>query len=288
LNPLVSIIMPSLNQKCFIGAAIDSVLSQSWHRLELIVIDGGSIDGTTDLLKKIHAQDQRLRWISEPDRGPAHALNKALARCRGTLIGWLNSDDCYTSEAIQYAAEYLLQQSAFVMVYGHGQHIDSQGNIIDNYPTRKPDVSIDAFVEGCFICQPTVMFKRSFYLLQGPLNEKLKTTFDFDYWLRAFKNFPDRIGFIERVQAQSRLHENCITLKQRRTIAVESTQVLYWHLGYGSSHWLRGYALEKRSQSTSETNKDHLHQHLLNCLNEVSPWLLKTDYENIKQEILGL
>jgi len=94
MQPLVSIVMPSLNQAAFIAAAVESVLSQSYPQLELIVGDGGSTDGTQAWLAQRQTQDARLRWFSEPDSGPADALNKLLRQAKGTLIGWLNSDDC--------------------------------------------------------------------------------------------------------------------------------------------------------------------------------------------------
>ncbi len=91
--PLVSIVMPSFNQAAFIPAAVESVLSQSYPELELIIADGGSTDGTIEWLKQKCLSDTRLRFFSETDSGPADALNKALKKTRGTIIGWLNSDD---------------------------------------------------------------------------------------------------------------------------------------------------------------------------------------------------
>ena len=87
ITPMVSVVMPSMNQVAFIAAAVDSVLSQNHGNLELIVADGGSTDGTQAWLAQRQAQDTRLRWVSEPDGGPADALNKALRMVRGMIIG---------------------------------------------------------------------------------------------------------------------------------------------------------------------------------------------------------
>ena len=89
-QPLVSIITPSLNQGRFIEAAIESVLSQDYPRIEYIVIDGGSSDGTLDILARY---GERVAWVSEPDRGQSHAINKGFRRARGDVLAWLNSDD---------------------------------------------------------------------------------------------------------------------------------------------------------------------------------------------------
>lgn len=241
----VTIVMPTLNQATFIEAAIDSVLGQTWTDLELIVADGGSTDGTLDILKRRQTQDARLQWFSEKDTGPASALNKAILMGRGTIIGWLNSDDLYTPGAIGRAVNALQTNPVWVLVYGHGQHVDAAGEVIDAYPTKLPHTPIEQFADGCFICQPTVFFKRTMYLLLGKLDESLKTAFDFDYWLRAFLAFPGRIGFVNAVQAQSR--------QPRRDVSLEGASLLTAHLGHAPTHWPLTYA-EGLIATTDETD----------------------------------
>jgi len=228
----------------FIEEAIDSVLTQSYTNIELIVADGGSNDGTLALLLKKQRQDSRLSWFSEKDSGPASALNKALLKSRGTIIGWLNSDDKYNHKAILKAVSVFRQTAHCLLLYGHGYHIDEKGKKLERYPTLPLPVSIQAFKQGCFICQPTVFFQRSVFILLGQLDENLKTTFDLDYWLRAFSAFPERIGFINRVQAFSRLHSQCITRRMRRIITFESMQILSHYLGNAPSHWVVSYIEE--------------------------------------------
>src|SRR4051794_8903868 len=100
-EPLVSVVMPSFNQDTYIELAIRSILAQDYRQLEVIVADGGSTDHTVSILERYQARDRRLRWFSRNDRGPAHAVNDAIAAARGTLIGWLNSDDLYLPGAIE-------------------------------------------------------------------------------------------------------------------------------------------------------------------------------------------
>lgn len=247
--PLVSIVMPSLNQGRFIGDSIQSVLTQRYRRIELIVADGGSSDVTVDVLKEIAAHDERLRWFSEADTGPAAALNKALSLTRGTIIGWLNSDDLYTLDAITRAVAAFDANPHWMMLYGSGEHIDAFGSVIGTYPTLAPNPdALQNFQDGCFICQPTVFFKSTMKLLLGKLDESYKTAFDFDYWMRAFKAFPGRVGFVEAVQAQSRLHDTCITLTQRRLVCVESMSIIFRYLCDPPAHWLLSYADERRAK----------------------------------------
>lgn len=247
---LVSIVMPSLNQAAFLREAVASVLHQDYENLELIVADGASTDGTQEILTEIALRDSRLKWFSAPDNGPADALNKALAKARGTIIGWLNSDDCYTPGAIGRAVDAVLANPGWIMLYGQGEHVDAGGALVEPYPTRLPGPdSLQDFETGCFICQPTVFFKSTMKLLVGKLDESYKTAFDFDYWVRAFKKFPGRIGFVDAVQAQTRLHDDAITLKQRRQVCLESMRVVISHLGDPQPHWLISYANERREQN---------------------------------------
>lgn len=276
--------MPSLNQAAFIEQAMDSVLSQSYTRIELIVADGLSTDGTTSILQKQQKQDSRLTWFSEKDSGPANAINKALSQVKGSLIGWLNSDDLYTKDAIERAVN-VLQDDNKVMVYGQGEHIDVNGETIDRYPTFPPDVSLKQLSKGCFICQPTVFFKRTILLLLGQLDEELKTAFDFDFWFRVFTQFSGRIGFVDEVQAQSRLHEGCITYKMRRTVALEGMQVIARYLGSAPGDWMLTYRDELLNQSPDIWEFDNLRKHITSFVDEGSVFLTKDEATQLKKVI---
>lgn len=299
-QPLVSIVMPSFNQAGFIEQAITSVLSQSWPRLELIVQDGGSTDGTQALLANINAKDARLRWASEPDAGPAEAINKALAQAKGTYIGWLNSDDCYTQGAIERALNALQANPNWLLCYGQGQHIDANGQSLGLYPTKpklaptnaRPGADrnarvppAQAFQQGCFICQPTVFFKAVVPRLLGKLDTELKASFDFDYWLRAFNAFPGRIGYVPAIQACSRLHESTITHGQRLTVALEGISVLAKHQGSAPSHWLISYMKEQQQQDRSPQS---LQQELRRLQPEVNPKLAPRERALLERAIQQL
>jgi glycosyltransferase involved in cell wall biosynthesis len=281
VEPLVSIVMPSLNQARFINDAIDSIFSQEYRKVELIVADGGSTDDTVGCLAERQSTDARLRWVSAKDTGPAQAINSALKLVRGTVVGWLNSDDIYALGAVQRAVTTLQANPKWLMIYGHGEHVDDLGMRLHSYPTLPPDTPISQFTEGCFICQPTVFTRRTLWKLLGPLDENLKTAFDFEYWLRAFSAFPERIGFVDAVQAHSRLHAGCITVRMRRTIALEGMQVLARHLGSAPKEWLLTYVNELLA-APDGANIDDIRVQVDDALSVVHQWLPEGDLPELR------
>ncbi|MEO5669708.1 MAG: glycosyltransferase family 2 protein [Ramlibacter sp.] len=242
MHPIVSVVMPSLNQAGFIEASIRSVLDQDYPNLELLVIDGGSTDSTLQRLQYLFAEyGNRLRWVSKRDSGPANAINKALRAVRGDIVGWLNSDDLYAPGAVARAAGFFAAKPDMLMAYGEAEHIDANGKSLGRYPTQPPTATIEAFHGGCFICQPTVFVRRALFEKTSYLDEGLKTAFDFDLWLRCFRQFPTRIGHLDEVQARSRLHDGSITLLQRRHVALEGISLLAKYVGAPRPHWFWTY-----------------------------------------------
>lgn len=237
--PALSVVMPSFNQARFLGEAVRSVLEAPGLPVELVVMDGASTDGSQETLAGLAGEyPGRLRWLSVPDGGPAQAITAAVQRARAPLVGWLNSDDLYAPGAIARAAEHLVRHPADVMVYGHGEHVDVDGCFLEAYPTRPPSTPLADFADGCFICQPTAFFRRDAFLALGGLDLDLRASFDFDLWLRMFLAYPGRIGFVDTLQARTRMHEATITARQRERVALEGVRVIHRHLGPAPVHWL--------------------------------------------------
>ncbi len=182
--PLVSIITPSLNQARFIEATIESVLSQDYPRLEYVVIDGGSTDGTLDVLRQY---GDRVQWISEPDRGQSHAINKGFRRARGEILAWLNSDDTYLPGAVSSAVEYLVDHPDCAMVYGDGYLIDEAGLMTRRFPaTGAFDLWKLVYVHD-YILQQSAFFRREAVEAVGYLDERLHWGMDWDLFIRIGK-----------------------------------------------------------------------------------------------------
>ena len=163
--------MPCRNAGPYLQAAVQSVLAQP-ECLELLVTDGGSSDGSLQLLEDLASSDPRLRIVSRSDTGPADALNKAFRAARGTLIRWLNTDDLMLPGALARAVAALTAHPEWVMVYGEGEEFIVETGLSQRYPTFPSSVGLEGFRSYCFICQPAVVFRRSMGVLLGELDQQ--------------------------------------------------------------------------------------------------------------------
>ncbi|MES9899031.1 MAG: glycosyltransferase [Sedimenticola sp.] len=233
--PLVSIIMPSYQQGQFIKEAIDSVLAQDYPNIECIIVDGGSDDETLDILK---SYGTLIQWISEPDNGQGHAINKGLSMSSGLIIGWLNSDDLYQPKTIERTVSLLMEKSGCWLAYGEANYIDEQGNNIGRYPTDT--YSVTNLLRHCCICQPTVFFHRRLYEIGGDIDESFFMAMDYELWLRYSKITP--LLYIPEVLASSRIHPQTKTSRYRTLSIKESMTACRRHYGHTSPLWCMQYA----------------------------------------------
>ncbi|HMO45607.1 MAG TPA: glycosyltransferase [Rubrivivax sp.] len=284
--PQVSIVMPTFNQAPFIAESVASVMAQDLASLELVVADGGSTDGTPGMLAALAADHPgRLRWSSAPDAGPAQAVNAAVARARGTIVGWLNSDDLYTPGAVRRALDAFAREPGTVMVYGEAEHIDAQGRRIGSYPSAGPSAPLEKWADGCHICQPSAFFRREVFAALNGLDTTLRAAFDYDFWLRLFKAYPGRIGCVQEVQAQSRLHPGAITMRFRERVALEGMQVVHRHLGPAPPHWLLTHFAELQAEHPFEAEAVDLVPRLEQLLRQAAAWLAPQGVQALEAQI---
>lgn len=178
-RPLVSVLTPSFQQGRFIGDCIASVGNQTYPELEQIVCDGGSTDGTIDVLQ---AAPDIVRWLSEPDRGQSHALNKAFALSRGEIIGWLNSDDAYFDrEAVARVVEVFAQRPDVDVVYGHAALVNADGLVL--HAMWVPPFDYRMLRRANFVIQPSTFIRRS-ALGDRVVDEHFDHSMDRELWLR--------------------------------------------------------------------------------------------------------
>lgn len=239
--PTVTIVTPSFNQGRFIGETIESVLSQDYSPLEYLIMDGGSTDSTLEVLKSYGG---RLTWVSEKDRGQAHAINKGWTRARGDILAWLNSDDIYLPGAVSKAVAFLQDHPECGAVYGEGYHIGEEGQIIERYPTEA--FNRQRLIETCYICQPTVFIRKGVIEKIGSLDESLHYCMDYDLWFRFAKEFD--FGYIPDFLACTRFYPETKTLGKKVQVHREILEMVYrhhhsvppsWVYGYGHAFWER-------------------------------------------------
>lgn len=209
-EPLVSVVTPSLNQASFIEETICSVLGQmrSYVRLEHVVVDGGSIDGTIEILGRYN----HLRWISKPDEGQAHAINKGLRMARGEILAYLNADDTYEPGAIGQVVGFLLRRPELAAVYGICNVIDSRGRLLKVW--NPPEFEWHSYLRVGFsyIPQPTFFFRRSALQSVGLLDPSLSHAMDYDFFARLGEQ--NAIGRLDRVLANFRIHSRSKTSRE--------------------------------------------------------------------------
>lgn len=211
--PRISIITPSFNQAQFLGQTLDSIFNQGYPDLETLVFDGGSKDGSVDVLRQY--QDRLTAWVSEPDRGPAHAINKGFAAATGEILGWLNSDDLLATDALWEIARAFAEDPELDMVFANALYIDKHNQLFlaDHgthrtglyYGEMQPLGRIPAYWSYVHaVPQPTVFFRRRLLERCGHLNEDYLFIFDFElFWRFAQKA---KIKKLERTQAFYRIH----------------------------------------------------------------------------------
>jgi glycosyltransferase involved in cell wall biosynthesis len=181
----ISILTPSYNQAAYLEQNILSILSQDLDEsIEHIVMDGGSTDGSVDLLRKY----PHLIWQSEPDGGQTHALNKALAISTGDIVGWVNSDDMLPAGALSTVYEYFMKHPDHHILVGNLLIVDEHSNLLYKIPAT--EITYDGLLNGVqCVQQVSTFFRRSVFEKLGDFNESLHYGMDHEFFLRAARNF---------------------------------------------------------------------------------------------------
>jgi glycosyltransferase involved in cell wall biosynthesis len=223
-----------MNQGDYIEETIASVIAQNYPNVEHIIIDGGSEDRTLDILRKYRDQ---VTWSSEPDRGQSNAVNKGLERAKGSIIGWLNSDDLYAQGAITKAVEYLQANPQYAMVYGEADIINEFGEKIGLYQTEPFDLG--RLAKHCPISQPSAFIRTAIFRDIGGVDEDLHFCMDMDLWIRIGRKH--NIGFTRDSLAKSRWHASNKTFGQRKAALLEAMRVIRHHYGQIPKARIRAY-----------------------------------------------
>ena len=234
-RPLVSIVTPTMNRRDLLEWTLRSVRSQTYGDLEHIVVDGGSTDGTLELLAEFEGS-YPLRWISEPDSGMNNAIKKGFGLANGNILAYLNSDDQYFPWTVEVAMDAFQRYALIDAVFGDAVRLDEvRGELLPLF-TRPFDPRMTA-AHGSLV-QPAVFFRRRLYADIGPFDESLRYVADLDYWLRASRGH--RMQHVEEFLAVDRVHEGALSQERWQEMADEDRRMRRGHaaslgLPYGTA-----------------------------------------------------
>jgi glycosyltransferase involved in cell wall biosynthesis len=205
-TPRLTVITPSLNQAAYLERTIRSVLDQAYPNLEYLVVDGGSTDGSVDILRRY---DERIAWwVSEPDSGQAHAINKGLARASGDVVAYINSDDYYLPGSFATATRVFAAEPRVRWVVGACRYVRDDGTLETvwrPYAPRRPRARM--IRDRWYVPQASSFWRRDVFEELGPLRDDLHFVFDTEFGLRlALGGISPRI--VEAELATRFLHDD--------------------------------------------------------------------------------
>ena len=220
-RPTISIVTPSFNQAAFVESTMRSVIDQQYPALEYVVIDGGSTDGSVEVIEKY--QSALAYWVAEPDHGHAHALNKGFARTTGDIMGWINSSDVHYPWTLATVAEIFSELPQVRWIMGIPTELGLSGGPRSVSPAYS---NIYDILAGDYrgIQQESVFWRRSLWEeAGGVLDESLRAAADFDLWLRFFRLA--ELYHVQTVLAGFRVHEDRLANAEVGLHARESARV---------------------------------------------------------------
>lgn len=223
--PKITIVTPSYNQGEYIEETIRSVLLQSYPNLEYIIMDGGSSDQTVEIIKKYESWISF--WVSEPDRGQTHAINKGFQRASGEILAWINSDDFYEPDIFRLVAERFIEAGESFLLYGDCKEVNEHSDLKRTYSS--PFEGLESLIsQKGFIPQPASFFSKKILDEIGLLDESLDYAMDCDLWIRIANHYP--IVHVREVYADFRIHSESKTGAYLPLMLDEHTSVVkrYW------------------------------------------------------------
>lgn len=221
-KPLISIITPSYNQAPYIRQTIESVIRQDYDNIQYIIIDGGSTDGSVDIIKEY--TDFLDFWVSEPDKGQSDAINKGLSKAKGDLVTWINSDDLLLPGALSLVADAWSRSPETPIITSECLLISRDNEYIG---CRVVPKQYRWFSERglVYICQPGTFWKRDIFQTDNVLDQRLHAAMDQDLWYRISLYFNGAIK-LDHCLAAFRFHEESKTSKLESLFSKETTLIM--------------------------------------------------------------
>ncbi|MBI5739432.1 MAG: glycosyltransferase [Nitrospirae bacterium] len=224
--PRISIVTLSYNQVAFLEETILSVLDQNYPFLEYVIIDGGSTDGSVDVINKY--EKHLLYWVSEKDKGQSNAINKGFDRCSGDILNWLNSDDRLTPNALASVAAAVRAAPDAGVWAGCCNIVDAAGNLLEtNVPRGLVRNKLASWGFEGHLFQPACYFSRKAWEKYGPLDEELHFCFDLDFYLKVVTDY--EFYGVGKIWAEATFHKDAKTQKHMDQMKEEISVVQRRH-----------------------------------------------------------
>ena len=222
--PRITIVTPSFNQAAYLEATIRSVLDQDYPNLEYFVVDGGSTDGSVDIIRRY--QDRLAWWVSEPDQGQTDAINKGLRRATGDWVGWQNSDDIYYPGAFHDLAVAAAKNPQASLIIGDMMLIDEHDRPIRDIRYVRPSYKA-LLAEGMVLANQAAFWRRSLHDEVGLLSEHLHYSFDYEWFLRLSKHI--KTAHVAHIWGALRRHGETKTSLQKHRFQEERQLYMTGH-----------------------------------------------------------
>jgi len=220
--PRITVVTPSFNQAEFLERTILSVLNQGYPNLEYFIVDGGSTDGSIEIIRKY--ADQLDWWVSEPDNGQSHAINKGLKRATGEWVAWQNSDDVYLPGTFAQLANAANRWAQAKLIVGDMLLIDAQDRPIRDLRYVRPTYA-SVLAEGMVLANQSAFWRKSLHERIGWLDETLHYSFDYEWFLRVLKDM-NCAQHVPLLWGALRYHEATKTSRHRSMFNKEHQAVL--------------------------------------------------------------
>lgn len=238
--PRISVVIPCFNAQPYLAEAIESALTQSRPPYEVIVQDGASTDGTLDVLRGMGSS---VKWFSQPDSGQSEALNRAIQRSSGDVVGWLNADDAYLDGALECVAQAFVADPLVDMVFGDFQIVGGAGNVLRRYRSN-PYSWHRIFARGNYIFSGATFFRRRILDRVGPFDTTLQCCMDLDYFLRLPEGL--RSAHVALPVAVFRMHRMNKSTKLGWKFVAEALRVRLRHARHSRALQVLAYVIAVR------------------------------------------
>lgn len=243
-TPLVSIIVPTYNRARFLERCLRSILDQSYRNLECIVMDGGSSDGSVEIIKRLASADARLRFISEKDNGEVYAVNRGLDLIQGEIYGIQASDDFYVPDAVERAVQFLKENPDYAGVGGDALFVDENGKLLQRGMITYRGRMSSGFIRRILILryEMSPLPHGSFFgwksrvLANGKFDPEFSAVSDLEFYLRLLAR-GEKIGCLPRVQLYYTIHSDMGAVKFRQKV-VRQLHIIYSKYEMGWHHQL--------------------------------------------------